>query len=459
VKLPTKGLVAVIGLSWAFIGAVPVGSAGVHSQIRGGRQLFLTRAAARAFSKKKPGGGSSTQLAYGGGLDGGTVVTGAPRVYLVLWGSQWQTDDADGVASRLTALYEGIGTDNEEWSAVMTQYCEGVALGTTTCPTSSPHVGYASGGALAGIWRDDAAPAPAGANGHELALEAVAAARHFGNTNAIANLSAQYVIASPHGTTPDGFNTPSGSFCAWHDDTGDQSLSGGGAAASPFGDLAFTNLPYMPDAGSSCGENYVNSGPDGALDGVTIVAGHEYAESITDPHPFDGWRDANAQEDADKCEWKGSDIPGGAEDVTFANGSFAMQATWSNDTSECVIAHPIVAGAPPSDFSVGLSRTRARVIAGSSMTVRVMTTPVAGPSQVVVLTVDGLPPGASASFVPLTVTAGATAVLTIATSPTTHRGHYLITITGHGVSNTHTMTLALQVERHHRAKHARLKSA
>jgi hypothetical protein len=397
-------------------------------------------------------------LTYGGGIDGGTVVTGAPRVYLVLWGSQWQTDDVDGVAARLAAMYEGIGTNDEQWSAVMTQYCEGVAFGAVSCPDTAPHVGYATGGALTGIWNDDAAPAPASATGHQLALEAVDAARHFGNIDAATYLAAQYVIASPHGTTPDGFNTASGPFCAWHDDTADPGLSGGGGAPSPFGDLAFTNFPYVTDAGSNCGTDYVNSGPDGALDGVTIVAGHEYAESLTDSHPFDGWRDANAQEDADKCAWKGSDGPGGAQDVTFADGTFAMQATWSNDINACAIVHAVVAGAPPTDFSVALSRIRARLIAGSSMTVRVRTAPVSGPSQVVVLSVGGLTNGMTASFAPTTVTAGGTAILTIATSAATRRGHYLITISGAGASSTHTMTLALQVEHHHRSKQKRVSS-
>jgi hypothetical protein len=120
---------------------------------------------------------------------------------------------------------------------------------------------------------------------------AVAAATHFGNTTAASNRNAQYVILSPRGTTPDGFNTSSGNFCAWHDWNGDSTLSGG-AVSSSVGDVAFTNMPYVTDAGSSCGAGFVNSGSAGAADGVTMVEGHEYAETVTDQNPAGGWTDS-----------------------------------------------------------------------------------------------------------------------------------------------------------------------
>ena len=31
-----------------------------------------------------------------------------------------------------------------------------------------------------------------------------------------------------------------------------------------------------------------------------------------------------------------------AANVTMGNGSYAMQSTWSNDTNECDISHPII---------------------------------------------------------------------------------------------------------------------
>ena len=92
----------------------------------------------------------------------------------------------------------------------MTQYCEGVATGSQTCPGTAPHVGYPTGGTLAGVWANTGSAAPAQANGHGIGIVAVAAATHFGNTTAASNRNAQYVVVSPTGTKPDGFNTPTG---------------------------------------------------------------------------------------------------------------------------------------------------------------------------------------------------------------------------------------------------------
>jgi hypothetical protein len=132
---------------------------------------------------------------------------------------------------------------------------------------------------------------------HQLGVEAVKAAAHFGNTTAAANRDAQYLIISPTGTNPDNWLTQG--FCAWHDYNGDSTISGG-AVTSPYGDIAFTNLPYITDQGTSCGQDFVKS--NGTLDGVTIVEGHEYAETITDQNPVGGYTDSS-QEDGDKCAW------------------------------------------------------------------------------------------------------------------------------------------------------------
>jgi len=294
----------------------------------------------------------SGPLHYGGAVDGIGVTTGAPKVYLVFYGSQWGRKGTDaagnvtfsgdnvGVAPRLQQLFKGIGTADEEWSGVLTQYCEGVAKGTMLCPPNAPHVGYPTGGAFAGVWADTGAAAPASATGHQLGVVAVAAASHFGNTTAAANRNVQYVIVSAHGTTPDGFNTPNSGFCAWHDWNGDTTLTGG-AVTSSVGDVAFTNMPYVPDAGASCGQSLVNPGSAGTLDGLTMVAGHEYAETITDQNPAGGWVDATGEENADKCAWITTGA-GASANVMFATGSFAMQTTWSNDANGCRMSHAVV---------------------------------------------------------------------------------------------------------------------
>jgi hypothetical protein len=297
---------------------------------------------------------SANDLNYGGGIDGIGVTTGHEKVYLVFYGSQWGTQstnsngdvvlsgDPDGLAPYVQEFMKGLGTDNETWSGTATQYCDGVATGAQSCPASNTeHVAYPTGGALAGVWVDESTASPAAASGHQLGVEAVNAAAHFGNTTAAANRDSQYVIISPTGTDPDNYETQG--FCAWHDYNGDSTLSGG-PVTSPYGDIAFTNLPYIPDAGASCGQDFVNS--NGTLDGVSIVEGHEYTETITDQNPAGGWTDSSGEEIGDKCAWITPGTSGGAADITLATGSFAVQSMWANDASGgsggCDISHPIV---------------------------------------------------------------------------------------------------------------------
>ena len=247
---------------------------------------------------------SGRLVTYGGGLTTGGlaragVTTGQPKVYLVFFGGQWGTastngsgqavfgNDPDGEAPALQSFYAGLGTDGELWSGIVTQYCDGVAVGATSCNSATANVPYPSPGVLAGTWYDNSASATsataAGVTGNQLAAEAEAAATHFGNVTQTSNRNAQYVIASPTGANPDGWNDPKTGYCAYHDDTHDPFIDGGGAVPGPI--LAFTNLPYIPDAAGSCGANFVNNGAAGILDGATSTASHEYAETLSDQFP------------------------------------------------------------------------------------------------------------------------------------------------------------------------------
>ena len=290
---------------------------------------------------------SANDLNYGGGIDGIGVTTGHEKVYLVFYGSQWGTQGTDsngdvtlsgdpsGEAPYYQQFIKGLGTGGELWSGVMTQYCDGVSVGAIKCPKTAKHVGYPTGGALAGVWEDSASASPKQSSASQLAQEAVKAAGHFGNKTGASNRLTQYVIISPTGTNPD--NYKGGGFCAWHDFTGSYGLSGPGTP------LAFTNLPYIPDAKANCGAGVVN--PGNALDGVTIVEGHEYAETITDQFPAGGWLANNGEETGDVCAWVTSG-PGRMQDIHLSTGSFAVQGTWSNLANKgnggCSVSHSIV---------------------------------------------------------------------------------------------------------------------
>ncbi len=333
-------------------------------------------------------------LAYGGGLtagglDGAGVTTGQPRVYLVFLGSQWGTEgtgvsgrvtfahDADSEAGALQILYSGLGTAGEQWSGTVTQYCDGVAVGATSCGSAAEAIPYPTGDVLAGVWYDSSAvataAADAGASGHQLALEAEAAATHFGNTTQAANRDTQYVIASPTGSNADGWNDPRTGYCAYHDDTHDPTIDGGGAVTGPV--VAFTNMPYVPDAGPSCGAGSVNN--PGVLDGATESASHEYAETLTDQFPEatppGGWADSGGSEIADLCAYIAAPAPGAAYDLALATGTVAVQGLWSNlangGAGGCVQSEavdrflPTVTSVNPPSGAVGSSVT----VAGTNL--------------------------------------------------------------------------------------------
>ena len=348
---------------------------------------------------------AANDLNYGGGIDGIGVTTGKEQVYLVFFGSQWGTQstnsngdltfsgDPSGLAPYLQEFMKGLGTGNELWSGVMTQYCDGVAVGAQSCPASNTeHVGYPAGGALAGVWADTSAPSPQQATGHQLGVEAVNAAAHFGNTTAASNRDAQYVIISPTGTNPDNYQGQG--FCAWHDYNGDSTLSGG-PVTSPYGDIAFTNLPYIPDAGTSCGANFVNG--NGPLDGVSIVEGHEYAETVTDQNPAGGWTDSSGAENGDKCAWITPGTSGGSFDLSLTTGTFAVQTTWANDGSggsgACEGSHPIVTNPGGNTVTVNNPGNQTGTV-GTAVSLQ-MTATDSQSGQTLTWTATGLPAGLS----------------------------------------------------------------
>lgn len=220
----------------------------------------------------------------------------SPRIYLVFWGGSWtSTGDPNGVASRLHYFYQGLG--GSSWGSVLKQY--GSTAGTFTNPT----------GQYRG-WLRDTTYVPAQPTQAQVAAAAQRAALRV---NDLA-YNAQYVIATPYGVV-DQYSTAK-SFCAWHNYT----------YVSGSNWVTYTSLPYTPyldDLGRRCGGGKVN-GSNGRLDGVTILASHEYAETVNDPG-LNAWYDADRDENADKCSWIN------LRNYTLTNGyAFPVQPYWSN---------------------------------------------------------------------------------------------------------------------------------
>jgi len=266
--------------------------------------------------------GTTSELSYHGGV-GGIGVETHPKLYLILWGSQWNNNDPSGEAALLESFYNGAG--GSSWLNSVTQYCQGVASGTVFCNGAGSPAGNPQG-IFSAVWADNGGAAPTRPRQSQLAAEAVKAAQHFGNTSGASNATVQYVIATATGNNSSGFGRQ---YCAYHSST-----------SSSVGNVAYTNLPYITDAGASCGANFNGLG---AKAGITIVSGHEMAETITDQFPSGGWLDSGGAENGDKCAWISSG-QGASANVKLSTGTFPVQSLWSNafnsDSGGCVLSYP-----------------------------------------------------------------------------------------------------------------------
>ena len=271
-------------------------------------------------------------MAYFGGH-----VQVTPKIYLVLWGwgqkgafdhvtAGQPTYDPDGAGRRMISFLNAIG--GTPWAAVQTQYYQVNANGSQTHITNPNRQ-------LLGVWWDNTDPIHNNVTGLELAQEAQRAAAHF-HVRDFNN--SQFVIAQPQKFNEAGFNSGAG-YCAWHDYTKQQYYPGVQEG------ISFTNMPYVLNMGASCGQDFVNPAPQGDLDGVSIVLGHEVEETVTDPGAEDyingvqygGWFDFQGWENGDKCAWVGDGlgfVPGSAYNLTGNDGKqYAVQTLWSDNAN------------------------------------------------------------------------------------------------------------------------------
>jgi serine protease len=238
-----------------------------------------------------------TNMAYYGG-----AVLLHPHVYLGFWG--WR-DDQTGARKRLIAFFRGVG--GSAWENVVTQYYE-------NDNGRDVHIQNPRN-QLAGVWDDRRGPAAGTLPDKAISVDALRLAQHF---HAVHDPNAVFLVATPSYASTD---YKGGGYCAYH-----------GYADG----IAYVNLPFAV-ATDECGGHAVNQ-DGGALDGVSIVAGHEYLEAITDPGTGaagigTGWRDLDYNENADKCAWVAYG-PGKMTNITLSTGVFAVQGSWSNDAGQ-----------------------------------------------------------------------------------------------------------------------------
>jgi hypothetical protein len=258
---------------------------------------------------------NANDLVYQGG-----AVEPTPVVYISWWGSQWNTGFSTGgytsaqAQTYITNFFSNVG--GSSWDNINTQYCQGIAVGSTSCGSGGTHITNPTG-QLKGTWVDTTS-VPRRPTQSQIQSAATRLMNHFGGYNA----NATYFVFTPTGHSMSGFGTQ---WCAWHDEptSGTQ--------------MAYAYMPYIPDAGANCGMNFINSNNsygNGYFDGFSIVGGHEYSEAMTDPHPERtstnfGWLANNGEEIGDLCAWASN-----STDITLPNGHFyAVQPLWSNASS------------------------------------------------------------------------------------------------------------------------------
>ncbi len=253
--------------------------------------IMLTKEAAGILPGHAPGPvpAAGANLTWHGG-----PVQHTPHIYVVYWG--WKGSDPSGVGPQMQSFFGGVG--GSQWLSSQTQYTD-----------SGGHVGNQMG-MLISTWSDNTNALPRRITQAKLAAEAVRALSHFSGSYSV---STNYIVATPHGHSQSGFGTQ---WCAYHSTT-----------SSGSGTVSWTYMPYMPDAGQSCGAGSVNS--PGTLDGVTIVGGHEQAETMTDPQ-LNAWYDGSGEETGDKCAWMN------LQNNSFSTGTFPTQPLWSNSAGGCV---------------------------------------------------------------------------------------------------------------------------
>jgi hypothetical protein len=237
-------------------------------------------------------------LTYGGG-----PVEVKPKVFLIFW-DYAKYGDSEHVKPLLENYIGNMG--GSAHNNIYTQYYE--IVNGKTIYIKNPASQYG------GAWEDNTS-VPRQPTDAQVAAEALKGVAHFGY-----DANASYVVATPHGRSTAGFGT---AWCA------DQ-----GVTSSKGRLVSYTDLPYIPDAGSACGANYVTPPSDesAADEGVTIVEGHMQGDSVTDPDPPLGWQFQGGEggDIGDVCAW--FDI---AND-TFGSYSYTMQPMFSNASQSCV---------------------------------------------------------------------------------------------------------------------------
>lgn len=242
---------------------------------------------------------------------GGPVQT-VPKIAVVFWG-YGTYGDPNGVQTYMSNFLNNVEAccTYNKWINIVTQYYQ-----------SGPSYITDNTGPISCSWNDNTNSVPSHPTDSQIQAEAQRLASHCSTYNQ--NMS--YVVSTPHGRNTSGFGTQ---WCAYHGYTSGYSTN-----------IPYTDMPYIPDAGASCGANFINPGSGGTDDGVSIVGGHELAETQTDPQAGNGWLDSSGNEIGDKCAWSASSKDLSFGGSTLGTNYFPVQPLWDNHITGCATSGP-----------------------------------------------------------------------------------------------------------------------
>jgi hypothetical protein len=237
--------------------------------------------------------------------EGGPVIVD-PKFYFTFWGYK-KYGDPDKVEPLLVDYAQNMGGSGH--NNIEIQYYQGSSSSRTYITNPAKQFG--------GSW-DDESPIPNKPTDPQIGKESVKAVAHFGyDPNGV------YVIATAHKHSEAGFGPD---WCSYHSLTYYKKKP-----------VVYVNLPYEPDAGAQCGANIITPPKDesGKDEGVTILGGHEFGESITDPQAYtdSAWIGPGG-EIGDECAWHG------IANEKFGKKSYTMQPMASDATEACVQSYP-----------------------------------------------------------------------------------------------------------------------
>jgi hypothetical protein len=364
---------------------------------------------------------------------GGRVVSNL-RVVEVLWGSgNYLPNVANSSSPSIATFYQGVlNSSHVDWlDGDYNTVNPNPSSGSTR---TNQHIGR---GSFAGLYAITPSSGASTISDSTIQNE-IAAQIQAGNLpapahDAAGNNNTYYAVFFPPGKTITQGGSSScvaGGFCAYH---------GTVANVPGVGEIYYGVHPDM-QAGSGCATGCGNSS---TFQNYTSVASHEMVEAITDAEvgiastlsPPLAWYNNTYGEVGDICNAQQGSVVG-SDGVVYT-----VQKEWSNSSSACIVAKPVVGN----DFNLSVSPSSISVLQGNSGSATISTATTSGSAQTVSLSVSGQPSGMTATLTPTSVSSGQSASLGISTLSTVLPGTYTLTVTGSATSGSHGATLSVTV--------------